>query len=199
MVRGVPRDGADNGAPAMVNEGFSSASASASVRLRGEEPETLPGDAAATRFRAILGRELIGDAAQMPCRRLVVFQAGPGRERHREHGFGDVAGLIALLEQPYPDGPPGPAELAAHLAGVLCRSHGSSGSLPEYWKPVVSRSSGFVRFPTASSLRRRPGTQPRGCVSFASPPRASRPGSADRERWPARRCRRARKACRWGW
>jgi len=83
----------------------------------------------------------------------VVFQAGPGRERHREHGFGDVARLIAFLEQPYSNGPPGAAELAAHLAGVLCRSHGSSGSLPEYWKPVVSRSSGFVRFPTASSLR----------------------------------------------
>src|SRR5215211_5096915 len=186
----------------MVNEGFSSPRASAPVRLRGEEAETLPGDAAAAHLRAILGREFVGDAAQMPRRRLVVFQAGPGRERHREHGFGDVAGLIAFFEQPYSDGPPGAAELAAHLASVLCRSHGSSGSLPEYWKPVASRSSGFVRFPTvlfASTLRRRPGTQPRGCESCALPPQASRRGSADRERSPARQCRRARKACRWGW
>src|SRR5215218_2158558 len=139
----------------MVNEGFSSPRASASVRLRGEKAkaETLPGDPAATHLRAILRRELVGDAADAARRRLVVFQAGPGRERHREHGFGDVAGLIAFFEQPYSDGPPGAAELAAHLASVLCRSHGSSGSLPEYWKPVASRSSGFVRFPTASSLR----------------------------------------------
>src|SRR5215203_2986278 len=93
----------------MVNEGFSSPRASASVRLRGEKAETLPGDPAATHLRAILRRELVGDAAQMPRRRLVVFQAGPGRERHREHGFGDVAGLIAFFEQPYSDGPPGAA------------------------------------------------------------------------------------------
>src|SRR5215212_11401620 len=137
----------------MVNEGFSSPRASAPVRLRGKEPETLPRDAAAAHLRAILGRELVGDAAQMPCRRFVVFQAGPGRERHREHGFRDIARIIAFLEQPYSDGPPGAAELAAHLAGVLCRSHGSSGSLAEYWKPVTLRSSAFVRFPTASSLR----------------------------------------------